>query len=202
MESIEDSTWMKFPRKSASAAFVLAIRSFPTLVVFCVYRKNLCAKIEQRPIQRKGCVLLCVGNIAFGSFSSTSKAVFYIKHNIRNVQDDKERLETKRNCIKRSEFTFENQLFPVVLPTSSFWWELVVVQLDRTTWKRGDAQNGCAVRKIADLVLELVLVVDANILYYDWRQPKTQLWRRLLNFTVRVFVKSAVKGILWERDVV
>ena len=63
----------------------------------------------------------CVGNIAFGCFSSTSKAVFYIKHNIRNVQDDKERLETKRNCIKRSEFTFENQLFPVVLPTSSFW---------------------------------------------------------------------------------
>ena len=109
--------------------------------------------------------LLCVGNIAFGCFSSTSKAVFYIKHNIRNVQDDKERLETKRNCIKRSEFTFENQFFPVVLPTSSFWWELVVVQLDRTTWKRGDAQNGCAVRKIADLVLELVLVVDANILY-------------------------------------
>ena len=44
----------------------------------------------------------------------TSKAVFYIKHNIRNVQDDKERLETKRNCIKRSEFTFEKQLFPVV----------------------------------------------------------------------------------------
>ena len=63
----------------------------------------------------------CVGNIAFGCFSSTSKAVFYIKHNIRNVQDDKERLETKRNCTKRSEFTFENQLFPVVLPTSSFW---------------------------------------------------------------------------------
>ena len=61
--------------------------------------------------------------------------------------------------------TFKNQLFPVVLPTSSFWWELVVVQLDRTTWKRGDAQNGCAVRKIADLVLELVFVVDANILY-------------------------------------
>ena len=115
-------------------------------------------------LSRVNANLLCVGNIAFGCFSSTSKAVFYIKHNIRNVQDDKERLETKRNCIKRSEFTFENQLFPVVLPTSSFWWELVVVQLDRTTWKRGDAQNGCAVRKIADLVLELVLVVDANIL--------------------------------------
>ena len=27
---------------------------------------------------------------------------------------------------------------------------------------------------------------------YDWRQRKTQLWRRLLNFRVRVFVKSAV----------
>ena len=115
-------------------------------------------------LSRVNANLLCVGNIAFGCFSSTSKAVFYIKHNIRNVQDDKERLETKRNCIKPSEFTFENQLFPVVLPTSSFWWELAVVQLDRTTWKRGDVQNGCAVRKIADLVLELVLVVDANIL--------------------------------------
>ena len=29
--------------------------------------------------------------------------------------------------------------------------------------------------------------------YYDWRQRKTQLWRRLLNFRVRVFVKSAVR---------
>ena len=28
---------------------------------------------------------------------------------------------------------------------------------------------------------------------YDWRQRKTQLWRRLLNFRVRMFVKSAVK---------
>ena len=43
--------------------------------------------------------LLCVGNIAFGCFSSTSKAVFYIKHNIRNVQDDKERLETKETAL-------------------------------------------------------------------------------------------------------
>ena len=72
-------------------------------------------------LSRVNANLLCEGNIAFGCFSSTSKAVFYIKHNIRNVQDVKERLETKRNCIKRSEFTFENQLFPVVLPTSSFW---------------------------------------------------------------------------------
>ena len=75
-------------------------------------------------LSRVNANLLCVGNmsnIAFGCFSSTSKAFFYIKHNIRNVQDDKERLETKRNWIKRSEFTFENQLFPVVLPTSSFW---------------------------------------------------------------------------------
>ena len=72
-------------------------------------------------LSRVNANLLCVGNIAFGSFSSTPKAFFYIKHNIRNVQDDKERLETKRNCIKRSKFTFENQLFPVVLPTSSFW---------------------------------------------------------------------------------
>ena len=44
------------------------------------------------------------------------------------------------------------------------------MQLDRTTWKRGDAQNGCPVRKIADLVLELVLAVDANILYSQWHQ--------------------------------
>ena len=27
---------------------------------------------------------------------------------------------------------------------------------------------------------------------YDWRQRKTQLWRSLLNFRVRMFVKSAV----------
>ena len=34
---------------------------------------------------------------------------------------------------------------------------------------------------------------------YDWRQQKTQLWRRLLNFRVRVFVKSAVKTLLcWQ----
>ena len=156
MESIEESTWMKFPRKSASAAFVLPTRSFPTLVVFCVYRNNLCAKIEPWPpsppladtlkaikfnktttqdkevsilywylrllgyfrpnngnfrgyfvslwglwrdmkLSRVNANLLCVGNIAFGCFSSTSKVVFYIKNNIRNVQDDKERLETKRN---------------------------------------------------------------------------------------------------------
>ena len=56
-------------------------------------------------LSRVNANLLCLGNIAFGCFSSTSKAVFYIKHNIRKVQDDKERLETKRNCIKRSEFT-------------------------------------------------------------------------------------------------
>ena len=72
-------------------------------------------------LSRVNANLLCLGNIAFGYFSSTSKVIFYIKHNKRNVQDDKERLETKTNCIKRSEFTFENQLFPVVLPTSSFW---------------------------------------------------------------------------------
>ena len=29
---------------------------------------------------------------------------------------------------------------------------------------------------------------------YDWRQRKTQLWRRLLNFRVRMFVKSAVSN--------
>ena len=28
---------------------------------------------------------------------------------------------------------------------------------------------------------------------YDWRQRKTQLWKRLSNFRVRVFVTSAVK---------
>ena len=33
---------------------------------------------------------------------------------------------------------------------------------------------------------------------YDWRQRKTQLWRQLLNFAVRVFVKSAV--ILKEKS--
>ena len=35
----------------------------------------------------------------------------------------------------------------------------------------GDAQNGCAVRKIADLVLVFVLVVDSNILYYQKNVP-------------------------------
>ena len=31
---------------------------------------------------------------------------------------------------------------------------------------------------------------------YDWRQRKTQLWRRLMNFRVRMFVKSAVRKML------
>ena len=31
---------------------------------------------------------------------------------------------------------------------------------------------------------------------YDWRQRKTQLWRRLLNFRVRMFVKSAVNFVM------
>ena len=57
-------------------------------------------------LSRVNANLLCVGNIAFGCFSSTSKAVFYIKHNIRNVQDDKERLETKRN---RGYYTVERR---------------------------------------------------------------------------------------------
>ena len=34
----------------------------------------------------------------------------------------------------------------------------------------------------------LVIVIN-----YDWRQRKTQFWGRLLNFRVRMFVKSAVK---------
>ena len=50
-------------------------------------------------LSRVNANLLCVGNIAFGCFFSTSKAVFYIKHNIRNVQDDKERLETKETAL-------------------------------------------------------------------------------------------------------
>ena len=29
----------------------------------------------------------------------------------------------------------------------------------------------------------------------DWRQQKTQLWRQLLNFRVRMFLKSAVKPV-------
>ena len=33
---------------------------------------------------------------------------------------------------------------------------------------------------------------------YDWRQRKTQLWRRLLNFRVRMFVKSAVINSLFS----
>ena len=38
-------------------------------------------------------------------------------------------------------------------------------------------------------VLWVFVACDRN---YDWRQRKTQLWRRLLNFRVRVFVKRAV----------
>ena len=34
-----------------------------------------------------------------------------------------------------------------------------------------------------------VVAFDRN---YDWRQRKTQLWRRLLNLRVRMFVKSAL----------
>ena len=98
--------------------------------------------------------LICVGDNAFGCFSLTSKAVFYIKHNIRNVYDDKERLQTKRNCIKRSEFTFEHQFFPLVFTYFEF-----LVRVFGSA-----AQNGCAVRKVTDLVL--VLVVDASILYW------------------------------------
>ena len=30
---------------------------------------------------------------------------------------------------------------------------------------------------------------------YDWRQQKTQLWRQLLNFKVRMFVKSVVRTL-------
>ena len=30
---------------------------------------------------------------------------------------------------------------------------------------------------------------------YDWRQRKTQLWRRLLKYRVRMFVKSAVNDV-------
>ena len=41
---------------------------------------------------------------------------------------------------------------------------------------------------------------------YDWRQQKTQLWRRLLNFRARMFVKSAVScfiiSIAYQRPLV
>ena len=37
-------------------------------------------------------------------------------------------------------------------------------------------------------------VCDCN---YDWRQRKTQLWRRILNFRVSIFVKNA--GNCWLR---
>ena len=39
---------------------------------------------------------------------------------------------------------------------------------------------------------------------YGWRQRKTQLWRRLMNFRVRIFVKSVVIRIIlpsqWIND--
>ena len=43
------------------------------------------------------------------------------------------------------------------------------------------------------LCVSRFLARDRN---YDWRQRKTQLWRRHLNFRVRVFVKSAVIDLL------
>ena len=76
-------------------------------------------------LSRVNANLLCVRNIAFGCFSSTSKAVFYIKHNIRNVQDDKERLETKRNCIKRKP----------ALPSRSTHFEFLVRTRRSATWQ-------------------------------------------------------------------
>ena len=36
---------------------------------------------------------------------------------------------------------------------------------------------------------------------YDWRQRKTHLWRRLLNFRVRMFVKSAVSQMRFLPDI-
>ena len=35
---------------------------------------------------------------------------------------------------------------------------------------------------------------------YDWRQPKTQLWRRRLNFRVRMFLKSTVRQEKTSKD--
>ena len=35
---------------------------------------------------------------------------------------------------------------------------------------------------------------------YDWRQPKTQLWGRLLNFRVRMFLKSTVRQEKTSKD--
>ena len=43
------------------------------------------------------------------------------------------------------------------------------------------------------LCVSRLIACDRN---YDWRQRKTQLWRQLLNFRVRMFVKSAVKDVL------
>ena len=45
-----------------------------------------------------------------------------------------------------------------------------------------------SIRSVGFIVSRFV-ACDSN---YYWRQRKTQLWRRLLNFRVRVFVKSAV----------
>ena len=46
-----------------------------------------------------------------------------------------------------------------------------------------------SIRFVCFCVLRFV-ACDRN---YDWRQWKTQLWRRLMNFRVRMFVKSAVR---------
>ena len=50
--------------------------------------------------------------------------------------------------------------------------------VDNSTKKKGKKQNKQGRNGLLNVI---------------WRQRKTQLWRRLLNFRVRMFVKSAVK---------
>ena len=54
----------------------------------------------------------------------------------------------------------------------------------------------CGCRSVLCFSVSRFVACDRN---YDWRQRKTQLWRRLLKFSVRMFVKSAAKSQCSQR---
>ena len=54
----------------------------------------------------------------------------------------------------------------------------------------------CGFRSVLCFSVSRFVACDRN---YDWRQRKTQLWRWLLKFRVRMFVKSAAKSQCSQR---
>ena len=54
----------------------------------------------------------------------------------------------------------------------------------------------CGFRSVLRFSVSRFVARDRN---YDWGQRKTQLWRWLLNFRVRMFVKSAAKSHCSQR---